>query len=207
MRVVSTKSEADYQRLLDRLSDGDAAARDELIARSVHRLRVVARLQLHRFPRIRRLEQTEDVLQYASIRLIKSLEQVRPPNVRAFFGLASEHMRRVLIDLYRHYFGPEGMGTFHATPRPDEHSRNREPGRVDAAGGGPDPAQLSELAELHEQVARLNPTLRQVVDLIWYQGLARRQAAELLGISERHVGRLWREAKIALADLLDDPAD
>ena len=56
-------------------------------------------------------EQTDDVLQNAVVRLLRALEEVRPPSVRAFFGLAATQMRRELLDLARRYQGRGGPGT------------------------------------------------------------------------------------------------
>jgi RNA polymerase sigma-70 factor (ECF subfamily) len=53
------------------------------------------------------------------------------------------------------------------------------------------------------QVAALPDELREVFDLIWYQGLSRAEAAEVIGISERTLMRRWQEARLTIFDALD----
>jgi RNA polymerase sigma-70 factor (ECF subfamily) len=68
-----------------------------------------------RDPRVARWVDAEDVLQNA---LLRALETMRPESTRAFFGLAAEQMRRELLDLARHYCGPEGEGAHHDSVAP-----------------------------------------------------------------------------------------
>src|SRR5262249_36575784 len=99
------------QGCLGRLHQGDATARDEMIEVAFVRLTVLTRKMLHRFGRLRDFEQTEDIAQAAKRRLWEALGQVRPGSVVEFFRLAATQIRRELIDLCRHYYGPEGAGS------------------------------------------------------------------------------------------------
>ncbi len=47
------------------------------------------------------------------MRLHRSLAEVRPDSARAFMGLAAKQIRRTLIDLARHHFGPAGDAAKH----------------------------------------------------------------------------------------------
>jgi RNA polymerase sigma-70 factor (ECF subfamily) len=53
---------------LDRMRAGDLSARDELLHNLCGRLERLARTMLHRFPRVRRWAETDDVLQNALLR-------------------------------------------------------------------------------------------------------------------------------------------
>ena len=77
-------------RLVDRLRAGDAAASDELLRGAAARLDRLARKMLRGFPNVGRWAEAEDVLQNASLRLLKSLREVRPASTRQFFQLAAE---------------------------------------------------------------------------------------------------------------------
>src|SRR5262245_7811376 len=103
----------ELQDWLTRLRAGDATARNELVGRTCSRLERLARKMLRGFPRVRRWADTNDVLQNALVRLLRSLETVRPESPREFFALAAQQIRRELLDLARHFFGPEGPGTHH----------------------------------------------------------------------------------------------
>src|SRR5438874_5131516 len=94
------------QACLDRMRAGDPAARDELFRHACGRLERLTRRMLRDFPGVRRWEQTDDVLQGALVRLLRALEAVRPASARAFLGLSAEQVRRELLDLARHFYGP-----------------------------------------------------------------------------------------------------
>lgn len=102
---------ANLQRLLEQLHKSDEAAvrraRDEIIRHACDRLEKLTRRMLRHYPRLRRWEQTADVFQNALIRLHRSLETVEPESVAQFYGLAATQIRRELIDLARHHFGPQ----------------------------------------------------------------------------------------------------
>jgi RNA polymerase sigma-70 factor (ECF subfamily) len=188
---------AELQLWLDRLQGDDTEARqarDQLLTRAGARLEELARRMLRRYPRLRRWEQTGDILQNAVLRLHRSLGEVRPRSVGEFFGLAATQIRRELIDLSRHHFGPQGAAAHHHTDPPghDEH----------AAYHSGEPASLLEWAEFHEAAGRLPDSERQTFDLLWYEGLTQKEAASILGVTERTVKNRWRSAKLLLAELL-----
>jgi RNA polymerase sigma factor (sigma-70 family) len=66
-----------------------------------------------------------------------------------------------------------------------------------------DPARIIRWAEFHEAVERLDPPLRQVVDLLWYQELSQKEAADLLHLDESTVKRRWRKARKILAEFVN----
>ena len=65
-------------RWLERLREGDEAARSEVINHACQRLEALTRRMLRHYPRLRRWEQTGDVLQNAVLRLHRFLATVRP---------------------------------------------------------------------------------------------------------------------------------
>jgi RNA polymerase sigma-70 factor (ECF subfamily) len=174
-------------RLLDRMRAGDRAAEDELFRYLGGRLERLAGKMLRGFPAVRRWAGSDDVLQNASLRLLRALQEVRPGSSAQFFGLAAKEIRRELLDLKRHYCGPEGMGAHHHTDRPGTPARDP----VDPAPGHDE---LEEWCEFHRQVAGLPEEERAVVDLLFYQGLSKAEAAELLEVDVRTVQRRWNAA-------------
>src|SRR5947207_12760187 len=100
---------------LDRMEQGDASALDELLRHVCGRLERLARHLLRAHPAVQRWAETGDVLQGALVRLTRALTSVRPGSVRDFFALATQQIRRELIDLARHYYGPLGEGVNHAS--------------------------------------------------------------------------------------------
>src|SRR5260370_3628744 len=109
---------SELQRWIDRLKAGDSAARVKLLECAQERLRKLARKMLRSYPGVQRWEELEDVTQQATLKLWHALQEIAPGSVREFVGLAATQIRRVLIDMARHHFGPEGPGRKHESPAP-----------------------------------------------------------------------------------------
>jgi RNA polymerase sigma-70 factor (ECF subfamily) len=184
----------EVEALLARLNRGDATALDDLIRHAGERLELLARQMLRRFPAVRRWTQTDDVLQGALLRLLRALQAVQAVTARDFFGLAAIQVRRELIDLTRHFCGPHGAAARHVSPNPVA--------AVDAADLSREPAALAEWCELHEQIDALPHAEREVVGLLYYQGLTQPQAAAVLNVTVRTVQRRWQAALVKLHRVL-----
>ena len=184
------------QTLIDRLQAGDVAARDELLAATCERLQKLTRKMLRSYPNLRRWEQTDDVLQNASLRLCRALNDAAPQSPRHYFHLAAVQIRRELIDMARHHFGPQGPGAHHLSDAGGVSSR------AAPAHERPDhsssPSRLAVWSEFHRQVEALPNEEREVFDLIWYQGLSQAEAMSVLNMSERTLQRLWRSARLKM---------
>src|SRR5262249_13050160 len=188
------------QACLDRIRGGDEAARGELLGYACERLRNLARKMLKGYPNVHRWEQTDDVLQNASLRLLRTLRQLTVQTPRDFFRLAALNIRHELLDLAKRHYGPHGQGANHATSPPDADPLVR--GNEAVADPAEDPGRLAAWAEFHEQIAALPDEEREVFDLLWYQGLSQAEAADLLGVSERTVKRRWQTARLKLHEAL-----
>jgi RNA polymerase sigma-70 factor (ECF subfamily) len=179
------------QQLLPRAVAGDEAAVDALLRHCSDRLTILTRRMLGDFQRVRRWVETDDVLQNALLRLLGALRGVQPQTPRDFFALASLQIRRELIDLARHFYGPEGIGANHDSQAPagSSSSGGRDP--VDARQ---EPASLAQWTELHRLMDGLPSEEREVIGLLFYQGLSQPEAAEVLNVSLRTVQRRWHDA-------------
>jgi RNA polymerase sigma-70 factor (ECF subfamily) len=185
------------QLLLDRLRAGDPTARAALLARAFTRVRTLARHMFRRsHPDLRVAVETDDLLQGAAVRLHRSLHDVRPDSVRHFFALAATQIRRELTDLARRHLGPAGVKAARmAAGGADSDGRRALKELPDREG---EPADLFAWADFHEQAALLPEEEREVVGLLWYQGLSQSEAAAVLGVSQRTVRRRWRNARLLL---------
>ena len=195
------KSEV-LQGLLDRLAGGDQVAADDLITHAMERLRRLTRKMLRDNPAVRRWEETDDVFQAAAIRLRRALKAVKPTSVKAFVGLAATQIRRELIDLARHHYGPEGDAAHHASDPGKADSQGRVRPLHDKADSQTGPSTLLQRQELHEHVQALPSEEREVVDLLFYWGLTQEEAAERLGVSKETVKRRSRSARARLSAAL-----
>jgi RNA polymerase sigma factor (sigma-70 family) len=179
------------EELLPRAVGGDEAAVDALLRHCRDRLTILTHRMIGDFQRVRRWVDTDDVLQNALVRLLGALRNVQPQTPRDFYGLASLQIRRELIDLVRHYYGPEGMGAKHDSPAPASSSN---PGRPELADARQDPDSLAQWTELHELIDGLPAEEREVFGLLFYQGLSQADAAEVLNVSLRTLQRRWHDA-------------
>jgi RNA polymerase sigma factor (sigma-70 family) len=175
---------ARLQELLDQLHAGQEPARDALLEQSLDRVRLLAQRMFRRQNDLRRQAETDDVVSKAMLRLHRALAQVRPPNVRAFYGLAATHIRFVLRDLVREKAADQRV-TFLAEP-------GDPPTTTD------EPSDLAQWSEFHERIAALPDEQRELFDLLFYQGLEQAEAAELLGMPLRTLKRKWQHARLAL---------
>ncbi len=187
---------------VDRMQAGDRAVRDELLCAFLERLERLSRKMLARYPKVGRYVEVEDVLQASVLRLLHALESVRPSSTRAFFGLAAEQMRRELLDLGRHFYGPEGEGAHHISvcAEPGDASR----AAFDPASPGDNPSQLELWCQFHQAVETLPLQEREVVGLVYYHGWTQPQVAELFQVDVRTVRRWWKSAAAKLQGLLSD---
>lgn len=190
------------QGCLDRLNAGDPAARDELIRHSYGRLQRLAHHMLQDFVRLQRRQEADDVLQNALLRLLRALETVPLDSVREFFRLAATQLRRKLLDLARHHFGPEGSGTWRADPEEGAARKLPEPGIEASADRSTDPARLAHWTDFHQQVEALPAEEREVFGLLWYHSLTQAEAAAVLNVSESTVKRWWLSARLRLQEAL-----
>lgn len=183
-------SSTQLQRWLDRMNDGDGEARESLVQHACERLRRLTRKMLHGYPAVHRWEQTDDVLQNALLRLYRALAKVQPETVRGFFQLAAKLIRQEMIDLGRHYLGPQGIGANHASGADLTHVQE----------------QIQTFTRFQELVEGLPAEERAVVDLVFYQGMTLAEAAVSLEVSERTAKRRWRAARLALYEQLQSEA-
>lgn len=191
------------QRCLDRLREGDQAARQELVNAACQRLLRLTRKMLRAEGRLQRWEETDDVFQNAMLRLCRALENVTPGSLREFFRLAALQVRRELIDLARHYYGPRGLAARHQSKRRAKDVADTPRPAHDPGDTSHDPSRLAAWSEFHEQIAALPEDEREVFDLIWYHGLSHAEAAELLHVSTRTVERRWQTARLRLYEALN----
>lgn len=192
----------DLQPILDRLAQGNPKAKQELIERSQERLRRLARKMLRCDPRVARWEQTDDILQTALMQLQRSLDAVKPETVKGFMGLAATHMRRELVNLARHHYGPEGDARHHLSGDAQREGKEDNSPSRDKRLGNDGPATLAQWESFHEKIQELPEEEKEIFDYLYYQELSQEEAARLLDVSVRAVQRRWRSAKLNLARLV-----
>lgn len=189
--------------LISRLRSGDLTARGLLISQIDNALKQRVHVELGRRPLVHRWEQTDDVLQDVRLKLWNHLEKWTPSDEREFYAYAAAVIRNHLIDLVRHYGGPEGAGRHHQTRHPDL-STNGDPLYAHSDASNTNPPTLAQWAEFHERVEHLGMETREVFNMIFYCGVSRLEAARVLGVSERTIGNRLLDARRQLASVLPE---
>jgi RNA polymerase sigma-70 factor (ECF subfamily) len=193
---TTSRETLNLQSCIDRLQNGHEDARNILLDCASARLLNLTRAMLKDFPRVHRWEETDDVFQNAALRLHSALKSVTPTTVPEFISLAALQIRRELLDLARHYYGPEGHGACHAS-KEDGHGSGSHVA-FDPMQSTHDPSRLAMWSEFHQSVSELPDESRQAFDMLWYQGLSQVDVAKLLGVTERTVQRRWQQARLAV---------
>lgn len=182
--LKSTTTE--IQAALDHFLAGDPKAKAELVNRSAERLAILARKLIRGFGSAP--DETAFVLGEAYLKLHTALDEVRPTTVRQFFGLASLQMRRVLLDFVR-------AAKRRAPPPTGGDSREFDP----PAGSADGATRTDLVSDLYEALDTLPDDLREVVLLLYFQGLTQAEAGELLGLHKDTVRERWAKARVILA--------
>lgn len=190
---------------IKRLNSGNKEARGELLRICSQRMLNLTRKMKRGYSAVNRWERTDDVYQQAAIRLCRALDSVQLKDTKHLFRLMATQIRRELIDMSRHYRGPEGMAAHHMSVcglvNKDE---DRAAMVFDPAELTGDPSALQEWADFHALIEELPDEQREVVDLLWYHQMSQEEAAAVLQISTRHVRRLWRNVKLMIYENLAD---
>ena len=185
--------------LLKRVKKQEPKAKEELISHSLERLEKLSRRMFRKYPNLRTLEETGDIVQKLVIRLHKMLSELVPEDTKSYFRLASQNLRWVLNDLARSSaakYRPKNSGDLSSST-----ARNELLNTKDKAGG---PASFAEWADFYEKIENLPDENRQILDLLWFQGLSQEEASQILKIPLRTLARKWMVTRVLIKSLLNN---
>ena len=169
------------------LQAGRPNAAEPTFRKIVAKVELFARGMFQKFSRVSQFVDVEDVIQSSLIRLLAAFRAVRPESTRHFYALTNELIRRELLDLVKHYYGPRGHGTNLGGVAVGEGE-----GEVTAAAPDATP-ELERATAFHEALAELPAEEREVVGLTYYHGWSQAEIANLFQVSVRTVQR-WSES-------------
>ena len=178
MNPDESSTDLPVSRILQRVSEGEVRAAEELLPLVYDELRRLAAARM-------RNEATEHTLQptalvhEAYLRLLRS-EPQSWDNRRHFFAAAAEAMRRILIEHARSRDRIKRGGELHREPLPDI-----------AISPSVDLSEIIAVHEVLEEFEREMPDKAELVKLRYFAGLDEVSAAETLGISRATASRWW----------------
>ena len=180
----------DVTLLLQRYSQGDQDALDELIPQIYNELRRLASSYLQG-ERIDHTLQTTALVHEAYIRLV-SQRLAQWNNRNHFFAVAAQMMRRILVDHARKHSSIKRGRSFSKVPLEDAVTFFHE-----------NPHQVIAVDELLTRLAHFDPRATRIVELRFFAGLSVDETAEVMGISVAKVRREWTVTKAWLARELE----
>ena len=182
-------SRGEVTGLLADWNEGDATARDRLMALVYGELRRMAHRRLT-LERLGHTMQTGTLVDEVYLRLYDA-NQVYCHNRKEFFGLVAEQMRNILVDAARNRKAKKRGGDQVHVPLEDEMAVT-PPLNLD----------LIDLNEALTDLAFHRWELAQVIDLRFFAGRTLEETAEILGVSTDIVKRRQRRALTYLYDAL-----
>lgn len=179
---MSEPSAQNVTKLLVQWSKGDQRALAALVPLVYEELRRVARFYLRQEKQNHTLSSTA-LVHEAYLKLVNQ-KDVNWQNRAHFFGVASQMMRRILVDHARHdaYAKRGGGGLTLALEEAIATPRRRE---VD----------LVALDDALDSLAKLDERQSRMVELRFFGGLSIEETSEVLGISAPTVKREWASAR------------
>jgi RNA polymerase sigma factor (TIGR02999 family) len=168
--------------LLHAWADGDLTARDRLFSHVYTDLRKRAARYLRR-ERPDHSLQPADLVHEAYLRLTAQ-ERIAWQNRSQFFGIASQMMRRILVDRARARQAAKRSGAFLSVVLDDG-----------IAQSSPCSCDVLALDRALSELSKLDPRQARLVELRYFGGLSLEETATLLEISPTTVKREWRIAK------------
>jgi RNA polymerase sigma factor (TIGR02999 family) len=169
-------------RLLQAWGRGDLQARDDLMPVVYRELRRRAGAYLRRERQDHTLQPTA-LVHEAYMRLVGQ-ERVAWQNRAHFFAIASQMMRRILVDYAREH---------EAAKRPGAGVKVMLDDRIGAAQ--PRACECIALDRALVELTRIDPRQGQIVELRYFGGLSEQEVGEVLSISRATVTREWQTAR------------
>ena len=174
--------DGDVTALLEAWTAGDTAARDELMPLVYQELRRRAAGYLRHERRNHTLQPTA-LVNEVYLRLVDQRRAVWQ-NRAQFFGVASQMMRRILVDRARARRMAKRSGQW-ARVTLDEAAKASPPVDVD----------VLDLDAALIRLAAVDPRKSRIAELRFFGGLSLEEAAEVIGISRATVQRDWQAAR------------
>ena len=117
------------------------------------------------------------------------------PDEAHFMGYAARVMRGLIIDHARAAHAAKRGGGFELTTL-----------RTDALELQADPGELTAISDALDELAQIDQSLAEVVDLKFFCGFSFEEIAAMRGLSTRTVRRQWEKARIYLHGRIRGPA-
>lgn len=179
---MATRSPQGITQLLERWSQGDEEALDQLMPLVYDELHRLAGAYLRRERREHTLQPTA-LVNEAYLKLVRQ-RTIRWQNRAQFFGVAAQLMRRILVDHARANYAAKRGGD-----RVNVSLKNI------GAFGTQGEADVLALHDVLNRLEEIDPDQSRIVELRFFGGLTIEETAEVMQVSHSTVEREWKIAK------------
>src|SRR6478736_4559817 len=179
--AMKTAETGRISQLLQQWTGGDPLAREDLVPLVYLELRKRAAAYLRRERRDHTLQPTA-LVNEAYVRLMGQ-ERVTWINRAQFFGVASQAMRRILVDHARARDAAKRPGGLRMTL--DEGMRSVPP--IDC--------ELLMLDSVLQELAAIDERQARIVEMKYFGGLSEEEVAAILSLSRTTITREWQSAR------------
>lgn len=183
------RSMTDLPALIARASGAEPGASEQLFALLYAELRRLAEAQLRRQGGVFTLG--ANTLVHEAYMAMLGQHELSFPDRARFFAYAARAMRGLIVDYSRRRRAQKRGRLFEITLDDDA-------GDSKAVGN----TELTDLADALEALARIGPSLAELVDLHFFGGMSFGEIAAMRGVSERTVQRDWQKARLLLHRLM-----
>lgn len=171
--------------LITAAEQGDSSAAEALFATLYSELRRLAKRELARQGVPVSLSAT--TLLHQAYLDISSREDATFPDQARFMGYIARVMRGLIIDHARERHAQKRGGLFEITSLGTNANENAV-----------DDEELTQISEALDELAKIDASLAEVVDLKFFCGFSFAEIASMRGLSERTIQRNWEKARIYL---------
>jgi RNA polymerase sigma factor (TIGR02999 family) len=179
--------------LFESAERGDAAAAEELFAALYAELHRLARRELAH--RGRNVTLGVTTLLHEAYLKMSGREELSFPDRARFMAYAGRVMRRLIIDHVRRRRAHKRGGMFEVLVLD-----------TTVAGQVANENELQRISNALDELAAVDPTLAEVVDLKFFCGFSFAEIGTMRGVSERTVQRHWEKARLYLHHAIGDAA-
>jgi RNA polymerase sigma factor (TIGR02999 family) len=182
---MEPKSGGEVTQLLESWRAGEEQALDDLLPLVYSELRKLANQYLRK-ERAGHTLQSTALVHEAFLRLVDQ-KRARLDNRNHFFAVASQAMRRVLVDHARRDQANKRIGAH------DKVALDKAPDLAVESN-----AEILAVHQALERLSEIHPRQAQLVELRYFGGLSNPEAAEVLDVSLATIERDWQVARIWL---------
>lgn len=194
---MASSTSGDVTRLLLEWNGGNRAALDSLLPLVYEELRTMAARHLRAERQAHTLQRTA-LVHEAFLRMVDQ-SQVDWQGRAQFFGLASQMMRRILVDHARRRHAQKRGGHAQRLSLDElsaDEGEQAQAAALDALALTDDPrVDLGSIDAALKRLEAMDPQQGKLVELRFFGGLSIADAAEVMGVSAATVKREWAVAR------------